>query len=452
MNTALSRTLVATYSLPMIGANFALVLVMVYFPKYSIDTLLIAPATVGLVFGLARIWDAISDPFAGYLSDRTNTRIGRRRPWIAASILPLAWFTWMCWHPPSTLEGGALVAWMTISILGFNTAITVFLVPHQALGAELSEETHVRTRLFGVRQLAATVGAGLAMVGGVGTINAADDPRAAASLVALITIAVFVGTAAIAAVRLREPAGHRDRGGTSPYTSFGDVLRNPHARVILGVILVDNMGTGGVMVAMAFFVDYVIGVPEGIGLVFAFFIVSQLLAISAWVRLSRAIGKKRTWYTGVGVQTMGYLGVFFLVGEGDLWAMCALICFTAAGSVCASVMGSAILADVIDWDEFATGERKEGTYYAGYTLLYKSSSGVMAMVAGSALSAVEFAPNQVQDSDTQLVIRALVTLVPGAFILMGALLLTRFRLTEGEHARIKRELGLRAGEVRQDGG
>jgi sugar (glycoside-pentoside-hexuronide) transporter len=444
MNTAVSRTLVATYSLPMIGANFALVLVVVYFPKYSIDTLLIAPATVGLVFGLARIWDAISDPFAGYLSDRTKTRMGRRRPWIAASILPLALFTWMCWHPPASLEGGVLVAWMTISILGFNTAITVFFVPHQALGAELSDETHARTRLFGVRQLAATVGAALAMVGGVGWINAADDPRAAASLVALITIAVFVSTAAVAAVRLREPVGHRDRGGTSPYASFGDVLRNPHARVLFGVIFVDNLGSGAVMVAMAFFVDYVIGTPKGIGLVFAFYTGTQLLTIYAWVRLSRTIGKKRTWYTGIGVQTMGYLCIFFLVGEGSLWTMCALICLTAAGSVCGSVLGSAILADVIDWDELATSERKEGTYYSGYMLLTKGSSGVMAMVAGWALSAVGFAPNQVQDAETQLVIRALITVVPAVCILGGALLLTRFRLTEDEHARIRGELDSRA--------
>jgi Na+/melibiose symporter-like transporter len=230
------------------------------------------------------------------------------------------------------------------------------------------------------------------------------------------------------------------------------VLRNPHARVMLGMILVDNMGTGASMVAMPFFVDYGIGMPEGIELVFAFYTGAQLLTLPAWVRLSRAIGKKRTWFACVGVQAMGYLSVFFLVGEGSLWTMCALICFTAAGSVCGGVMGSAILADVVDWDELTTGERKEGTYYAGYTLLTKGSSGLMAMAAGWSLSVVGFAPNQVQDADTQLVIRALITLVPGACILTGALLLTRFRLTEDEHTRILVELALRADEAHQNEG
>ena len=63
------RAMLASYSLPMVGVNFAMVLVIAYITKYSIDVLLIAPATVGLIFGFARIWDALTDPLAGYLSD-----------------------------------------------------------------------------------------------------------------------------------------------------------------------------------------------------------------------------------------------------------------------------------------------------------------------------------------------------------------------------------------------
>jgi len=446
MSGKLSRTVLATYSVPMIGVNFALVLVMVYFPKYSIDVLLIPPATVGLLFGLARIWDAVSDPFAGYLSDRTSTRFGRRRPWIGASLVPLSLFTWMCWSPPASLEGTALVAWMAVSILGFNTAVTVFLVPHQALGAELTSDARERTGVFGIRQWAGIVGAALAMVGGVTAINSAEDQRAAATGVALVTIAILVVTVTLAAVRLREPEAHRGRGGGSPFASFGDVFRNPHARVLLAMIFVEHMGSGAVMVAMPFFVEYVIGDPTGtaLGIVFGFYTGTQLLVIPLWVRLARSIGSKRTWLVGICVQATGYLTIFSLVGEGDLWLMCGLTCFSAAGNASGTVMGSSMLADVVDSDDLETGERKEGAYYSGYTLLLKGSSGVMAMAAGGVLTATGFVPNGVQAADTQFAIRALITLVPAGCVMTGALVLTRYRLTEVEHAEIQEQLARRS--------
>ena len=68
------------YALPMLGVNFSLVLLVSYITKYAVDVLLIAPAAIGAVVGAARIWDAVTDPLAGYWSDRTNSRFGRRRP------------------------------------------------------------------------------------------------------------------------------------------------------------------------------------------------------------------------------------------------------------------------------------------------------------------------------------------------------------------------------------
>ncbi len=437
------RAMLASYSLPMVGVNFAMVLVIAYITKYSIDVLLIAPATVGLIFGFARIWDALTDPLAGYLSDRTVTRFGRRRPWLLAALPPLVLFTWMCWSPPISLEGNALVAWMIVAIFGFNTASTMFLVPHQALGAEMSGSGYERTQLFGVRQLTGTIGSILALVFGMGAINAADDPRRVAGLIAWATIAICVVTVPIAVATLRERAEYRGRGGTSPFASFRDIFRNPHARLLFIMIFIEHMGSGASMVLSPFFMDYVIGIPEGVGLIFVFYTGAQLVAIPLWVRLSKAIGKKRTWIIGMSVGVVGYVALFTLVGAGDLAIMCGVVVLTGSASACGTVIGSSILADVIDYDELETGERKEGAYYSGYTLLYKGSSGIMAMLAGFALAQVGFEPNQAQGEDVQFVIRVLMAVVPGVCVLFGAIILTRFRLTEDVHADVQAQLEAR---------
>jgi Na+/melibiose symporter-like transporter len=135
-----------------------------YVMKFATDVLLIAPAVMGLIFSVSRIWDAISDPLAGYLSDRTRTSWGRRRIWLAASILPTGFTFYMVFAPPAELSGAALEGWMALAIIGFYSALTILLVPHLALGAELSSDYHERSRLFGMRHAFFTSGSILALV------------------------------------------------------------------------------------------------------------------------------------------------------------------------------------------------------------------------------------------------------------------------------------------------
>jgi len=78
------------FGAPAIGAGYMYLILSLYVMKFSTDVLLIAPAVMGAIFSLSRIWDAISDPLAGYLSDRTTLRLGRRRTWILASCLPIS--------------------------------------------------------------------------------------------------------------------------------------------------------------------------------------------------------------------------------------------------------------------------------------------------------------------------------------------------------------------------
>ncbi|MEE3330130.1 MAG: MFS transporter, partial [Myxococcota bacterium] len=159
------RVPVVAYGLPAFGVMGATVLFTAYIVKYSTDVLLVPAGVMGVLFAVGRLWDGVTDPLVGFLSDRTETRWGRRRPWMVASVLPLALFGWMAWAPPLTLEGGWLVAWMAVAVLGFSTATTLFFVPHNALGAELVEDYTRRTSVFAAREYF-TVSASLLSLGG----------------------------------------------------------------------------------------------------------------------------------------------------------------------------------------------------------------------------------------------------------------------------------------------
>ncbi len=438
-------SLLALYSAPLVGVNFALVLFISYITKFSTDVLLIAPLAIGVIFGLGRLWDAITDPIVGSFSDRTRHRLGRRRPWLLASALPIAGFCLMAWAPPRALEGSWLVGWMLVAVLGFNTATTMYLVPHQALGAEFAPDYHARTRLFAARQLATTAGLVLALVGGTSLLAGAEDPRSTAFWLALLMSAVCIASIVPSTWLLREPLQHRDRGGFSLRAAAADVARNPHARLLYAMVFIEHMGSGASMVVAPFLMHYVVGMPAMIGLIFAFYTGSMFLAIPLWVRVSRRLGKKRTWLLGMGIGITGY-AMLFTVGEGDLAWMCLVVSLTGPASACGTVLGSSIVADVIDADELATGQRKEGIYYSLYTFLFKTSSALMAMFTGFALQWVGFQPNVEQTDEVKFVMRALNGLAPLTCMAIGAAIFTRFRLTEAEHARIALELAARRAE------
>src|SRR5262245_30136761 len=111
---------------------------------------------MGLVLALGKLCDAASTPLVGSWSDRTRARLGRRRPFLFAA-LPLLVATFvMLWRPPEALSGGALTIWLVIAMLAFHTAFALYTIPHIALGAELSPDSHERTRLFGARQMSFT--------------------------------------------------------------------------------------------------------------------------------------------------------------------------------------------------------------------------------------------------------------------------------------------------------
>ena len=152
------------YGMPGLGAGYMYLLMSLYVMKFSTDVLLIAPAVMGVIFSISRIWDAVSDPIAGYLSDRTTFKFGRRRTWMLLSFIPISFGFLAVFSPPESMQGQSLDLWMMIAILSFYSAITLFNVPHMALGAELSEDYHERTRLFGVRHIGFTVGSILSLV------------------------------------------------------------------------------------------------------------------------------------------------------------------------------------------------------------------------------------------------------------------------------------------------
>ena len=417
-------------------------LMLLYLFKYATDVLLIAPAAMGLVFMLGRLWDAASDPLVGYLSDRTRTRWGRRRPWLVASMPLFALCPVMVWSPPPSLDGTALLLWVGFGMLALDSAFTAFFVPHGALGAELSLDHHERTRVFGYRQ-------GMQLLGTFGALGAmyallvADDKRATAFWIAGtggVAAAALIGAVAIG---LRERAEFQGRGATQPLRALRDVLRNPHARLLLAVLLIEHVGLAALMVLAPYHVQYVLGDESMLPLLAGSYMVSSLLVVPVALAVSRRLGKKRTWAVAMLLTGTAY-GLMFFPGPGDEIGMYALAALVGIGNGSGLIIGASVQADVVDYDEYVSGERKEGMYFAAWNIARKAASGLTGFLVGLALQASGFVPNAEQTETTRLLIRGLLALFPAAAFAVGLALFLRFRLTEAEHRRLREEIEKRS--------
>ena len=436
----LSRILL--YSLPFSGYLAMSMPVGMWFAKFSTDQLLIAPGVIGAIVFLARAWDAVSDPMAGYLSDRTDTRLGRRRSWLAASAIPVGLTYVMLWSPPSSLSTTWVIVWITAAMLLWETASTAFYVPYLSLGLELSTDYHDRTRLFGWRQALVAIGFGASLGALFFMQNEADYPGAEVQ-VAIVTAAALAILILICVWGVPEPNHHQGRGGERLWAAFGDVMRNPHARILVVVLGIDSFGMGAIAGLGAYMAEDVVRRADLLIPMMSVWMVPQFVCVPIWVRLSRRTGKKRLWMAGMTCSIAGFLGIL-VVGEGDWVATLGQVLLIGVGTSISLVIGPSVQADVVDYDELHTGERKEGAYVAVWNFMRKAGT---ALSMGLGLFVIDFAgydPLVDRQSDPVVTsIRIAAGLVPAVAFAVGVFVFARFGLNEAEHRRLRAEIAAR---------
>lgn len=440
----LSWPLILQFNLPTLGMGFMYLLVNMYLMKYATDVLLIAPAAMGLIFGFSRLWDGVTDPLVGYVSDRTRSRLGRRRPWILFSAIPVALVFYMVWSPPSELMGEEAVLYMSFAVILFYSAMTTVFVPHQSLAAELSVETHQRTRLFGVRHVGWSIGSLLAL-GAMWLMIQSSEPRVTATEIALVAGVLTAITMVWMVIRVPERKEYQGRVGSGAYQAFADVLRNPHAKVLLLVFLIDSVGGATVNILTVYVSEYIVGTPEYAPLYILLYAVPSAASVPLWLKLSKVYGKKKLWLFSMTMSSACFGAMMFL-GEGDvaMISITAVVLGTVAGA--GAILAPSIQADVIDYDELQTGERKEGTYFAAWNFVFKLATGITLVLTGFALDLAGFVPNVAQSETARTTLLVLYGFFPMVCFLLGALIFYRhFTLDEEAHLEVRRQLDARKG-------
>jgi Na+/melibiose symporter-like transporter len=376
-----------------------------------------------------------------------------------ASALPIALFSLMLWAPPASLSGGALVAWLTLAAFGFFTAFTLFEVPNLSLGAQLSYDARLRGRIFGTRQLVRSVGVFGAFAVGAAALEEIGGAREAARLLALSAGAFTVLAIALSVwATPPELASASDARPENPLRALRDVWGNPHARIVLTVYFIEMFGLGAVGTLVPYLMSYVIEMPEHMSEMLLVYVLPTLFSIPLWVWLGNRFEKRDVWLVAMGMSAVGFGLLLFLAK--DRWILMgfsSLLAGTAMG--CGQSLGVALKAEIIDADELATGERKDGSYFAAWSFVSKVGGALMIWVVGIALAWAGYVPptptgeggtlvEQSQSEHVKTTLRVLVGGIPALGFGIGAWIFRNYSLTRAEHARIRAALDARAAAAR----
>jgi GPH family glycoside/pentoside/hexuronide:cation symporter len=275
-------------------------------------------------------------------------------------------------------------------------------------------------------------------------MNMSDDKRTFALVLSLFS-GFFVTSIILASTRiLPERMDYQGRGGKGIYKSFIDVFKNKHALLLLIVFAIETFGTASVGMLVPYLAEYVIPMQALMVPVLVTYTVPQFIFTPFWIKLAKIYGKKRLWAFAMWLNAATFFGFFFIISPGEtslwIWVFAFALGFAAG---CGAVVAPAIKADIIDYDEYLTGERKEGAYLAVWNLVRKSAASVTALVTWIVLQLTGFEPNMEQSMQTQDAMRALFALLPCICYVIGALLFIRFNFNEREHAEVREILAQR---------
>jgi glycoside/pentoside/hexuronide:cation symporter, GPH family len=434
------------YALAVIGIP-----VYVYIPKFYTDVVGINVILLGYILFSVRIFDAITDPIIGYVSDHTQTRFGRRRPYIGVGAVFVALTMFMLFNPPQA-SPSAETLWFGVFIYALFLFWTIVTVPYESLGPEITFDYHERTSLFGMRDgfliagtlAAASTPALVQWVFGLG--DNATGERAKFFWISILYTPLLIGTAwwCVLAIKERHPQPGRSTLGL--FSGIRQVARNRPFVILLIAYTISAIGNNLPATLILYYVQYVLQ-SDLADFFLVLYFVTGILFLPGWIYVARHTGKKAAWISSMAVNSGAFIGVFFL-GPGDDWMYGILVFLSGIGFGATLALPSAIQADVIDYDELLTGERREGQYIGWWSISKKLAAAIGIGAGLAALGMAGYKPNVEQTQRVQFVLRMLYAFIPSLFNLLGLVVALAYPITDQVHGKIRLAIEKkRAGEI-----
>ncbi|MCL6509198.1 MAG: MFS transporter [Anaerolineae bacterium] len=439
-----------------VGPAVATAIMSFFLLYFFTDVARLTPAAASVILLITKIWDAVNDPLIGLLSDRINTRWGRRRPWFLFGALPFGLAFFLLFQVPQLGDAARFAYYLVVSLL-LDTMFTVVNVPYTALTPELSRDYDERTSLNSYR-FAFSIAAGLIAAVThpiiVDAVAARTDLRTGYAVSALVWAIVCVVPFVIAFLGTYERHTPEEAEAMPFVESLRWTFRNRAFRYATGIYLLSWLVVQTVSTLIVYYLTYWLRTPEITPLVLLGVQGSALVWLFVWNAVSRRMGKQGVYFIGMTMWIATSLVLFAVQPDWPAWSVIGLAILAGVGVAVAYLVPWAMLPDVIELDELQTGRRREGAFYGLFVLLQKLGLALGLFVVGQVLSATGYITPPpgattpiVQPDSALLAIRVMMGPAAAVVLIAGMFLVARFPITRASHERTLRELEARRKSV-----
>jgi Na+/melibiose symporter-like transporter len=437
----ISNWRLAAFAGPSAASAAAGLPIALYLPAYYAAELGLGLTAVGSLFMLTKIWDVVTDPIAGVVTDRYRIGRGLRRPWMALGAPLMLACAVLVFFPERLAPGGAVrLPYLVLALLGFYSGFTLLQISHTAWGAELSDEYHERSRLQGWIQMFSLAGSFtvIAIPALIEQLGEDISYRQRVESMGWYMALVLPLTVVLALTSVPERASApRPRIGLR--RAIAAVFENRSMLRLLAADLLLALPAAARASLYVFFVGHVIGRPDLTSVILLLYFATGPIAIPLWIRISRAVGKHRALAYGLVAHALFALA-YLIPGRGDAALFVCIHLFSAFVYGGHAFLIRSMVADVTDADRVISGQQRTGLYYSLVTMTSKVGMAVGIGIIYPVLDWIGFDPRGESTASGIDGLRYLFVFVPLIAELGVAWILYQYPLDEDTQRALRRRI------------
>jgi melibiose permease len=458
MNKKLSFISKLCFGIGAFGKDAVYAIVGTYLMMYLTDYRSVAPAFVGVLFMVARIWDAFNDPFMGMVVDNTRTKWGKFRPWILIGTVLNA-IVLVLLFLDNGLEGKSYLVWCSIFYILWGMTYTIMDIPYWSLVPALTDDDDERQQMSAIPRIFASLAwlvinsFGLVMVAKLGS---GDDVKGFSILAIIISI-VFILASLVTCLTCKERVITPKAEKTTVKGMINVLFKNDQVKVILGIALFFNIAY---QLSNSFALYYFKYVAErtfdtdGNGVLYPVYAgvagFAQMASMAVLPMLSKKIGKKVSFFFASFLPVFGFalLWVLGYVMPTNVIAVGICSAIVNCGIGFMLVFITVILSEVVDYGEYTLGTRNESILFSMQTFVVKFAGAFSGFVSGIGLTLIGYVANQEQTPQAETGMRVIMFLIPAILSALCYLIYIKgYKLTPKFYSNMKKELEVRRKQV-----
>ena len=428
-----------------LASQFVWTYVGSYLTIYYTDIVGLAPAAVSVIMMLARIWDAINDPMMGAIAERTRSKFGRFRPYIAFGAPFLAIFSVLTFTNPFSGKSTAGVIWAAAIYIIAGMLYTLVNIPYGAMAAVMTEDADQRNILNTSRNIGMNLGmvivngvsAGLALkFSGAGAeVANGQGYRTVALIYAIISIPLFL----IVFFTSKEVV--QPEGEPQPFSfkdTVNNLIKNKYLMIVTFVMILQMTAFMGRIAVTSYYVIYCLGSFTMIALIMTIPSIGGIIGSLFVPFFAKKIGKRNVLMWSMIIQGIGLVIMYLAPFDNMKMVLAGDIIFGLFNV--GFPMSLSMVADSVDYMELKTGTRTDGTAYATYGLATKIGNAVGGAFGILIMSAFGYVANAQQTAQALKGINFTVNLLPAILFFLAAVMCLFWKMTDKEAEDIRAQL------------